>query len=303
MDLEILKIFVEVVEKGSFASVARSRNIAPSSVSRTIAKLEEELTVRLFQRTTRKLQPTEAGMIYYQQVASIVQELEVANMMASDISKTPRGTLKVTVSNVFGEQKIVPLLPEFSKRYPLLNISILLMDSYVDLIAENIDVAIRLGTLEDSSYHFKKLRSMRFFICASPQYLQGNGTPSEPAEICLHNCLLFPRRFNNFKWWFKDQNNHITQFKISGKYLLTNSSAIKQCTIAGMGIALLPDWLVEQDLRSGDLVRLFSDYEVTATDYQSAIWILYPSQDYVPLKTQIFIDYLKEKMGNSEMNQ
>ena len=301
MDLEILKIFVEVVEKGNFATVARVRNIAPSSISRTIAKLEKELGIRLFQRTTRKLQPTEAGIIYYRRVASIIQDLQVANAMASDAVNTPTGTLRVTASTVFAQQKIIPLLPEFADHYPSLKISMLLLDSYVDLIAENIDVAIRLGTLEDSSYRFKKLRSLKFYICASPQYLQKNGEPKLPSDLSKHNCLLFPRRINNFKWSFKNDDQHISEVEIQGKYLLTNSAAIKQCTIAGMGISLLPDWLVETDIRSGNLVTLFNEYEVTATDYHSGIWLLYPSREYTPLKTQLFMDYLLEKEPTSLM--
>ena len=266
------------------------------SITRTIAKLEQELGIRLFQRTTRKLKPTEAGIIYYGRVASIIQDLEVANVIASDAVNTPTGTLRVTASTVFAQQKIIPLLPEFADRYPSLKISMLLLDSYVDLIAENIDVAIRLGTLEDSSYRFKKVRSLKFYICASPQYLQKHGEPELPSDLSEHNCLLFPRRINNFKWSFKDDDQHISEVEIQGKYLLTNSAAIKQCTIAGMGISLLPDWLVEMDIRSGNLVTLFNDYEVTATDYQSGIWLLYPSREYTPLKTQVFMDYLLEKL-------
>ena len=297
MTLETLKIFVEVVEKGNFANVARDRNIAPSSVSRTITKLEEELGLRLFQRTTRKLQPTEAGMIYYQRVAVIIQDLETANAMAVDMSKNPTGTLKVTASTVFSQQKIIPLLPEFCDRYPSLKISMLLRDSYVDLIAENIDIAIRLGTLEDSSYGFQKLRSLKFYICASREYLEKYGVPEQPEDLTDHNCLLFPRRINNFKWLFKDPDNHITEIEITGKYLLTNSDAIKQCTIASMGISLLPDWLIENEVRSGSLVTLFTDYEVTATDYYSGIWLLYPSREYMPLKTKVFMEFLQEKIG------
>ena len=297
MNLETLKLFVEVIEKGSFAGVARSRNIAPSSVSRTIAKLEEELGVRLFQRSTRKLQTTEAGAIYYQRVAPIIDELEIAQQMVTDVSQTPIGTLRVTASSVFNSFQIVPILPEFIQRFPSLKMEIILTDSYLDLIEERIDVAVRLGKLEDSSYIVRKLRPMKFYVCASPNYLKKYGFPHNPFQIENHNCLLFPRKGHNLNWLFKERTGKITEIKISGKYLLTNSFAIKQCALSGMGLTLLPDWLVDEDIKFGNLVRLFADYDITTTDYQSGIWLLYPSRDYVPLKTQVFIDYLVEKLG------
>jgi len=297
MDLETLELFVEVMEKGSFAGAARSRNIDPSSVSRTIAKLERELSVRLFQRTTRKLQPTEAGAIYYDRIAPIIDEIELAKQMATDLGTTPRGTLRFTASTVFSSQKIVPILPEFARRFPSLKMEIILSDSYLDLIAERIDLALRLGTLQDSSYIVRKLRGMEFYVCASPNYLQKYGWPNDPLQIKDLNCLLFPRQGNNLNWLFKDPRGKIIEIPIKGQYLLTNSLAIKQCAIAGMGLTLLPDWLVSEEIKSGSLVRLFPNYEVTTTDQPSAIWLLYPSRNYLPLKTQVFIDYLAEKLG------
>ena len=299
MDLDNLYLFIEVVQQGSFAKVARIRNIDPSSVSRAIAKLEAELGIRLFQRSTRKLETTELGAIYFQRIAPLIDELESARRIAVDIDRQPQGTLRVTAGLAFAQQQIVPLLPELAKIYPSLSIELILTDAYLDLIAERIDVAIRLGNLQDSSYMAKHLRKISFYICASPDYLSKHGQPKIPQDIESHNCLLFPRARYSLDWLFRDGTGKVTEIQIKGKYLLTNSLAIRQCAISGMGLALLPDWLVDRDLKSGNLVRLFAEYDVTATDYESSIWLLYPSRAYLPSKTQVFIDYIFNKLGKA----
>lgn len=301
MELETLTLFVEVMRHGSFADVARARGIAPSSISRAIAGLENELGVRLFQRSTRKLEPTEAAMVYFERINPVVNEIETARQIALDVTAEPRGTLRVTSGAVFGQIAIVPLIPQLAKAYPQLSIELLLTDVNLDLVEERIDVAVRLGSLQDSSYIAKRLATMTFHVCASPDYLNRHGIPQAPEEVAEHNCLLFPRPGYNLDWLFKGRDGKITQIPIKGKYLITNSQAVKQCAIAGMGLTLLPDWLVNDAVTAGKLVKLFSEYTVTATDYESAIWILYPSREYLPLKSRVFIDFLLQAF-NHEIN-
>ncbi|MEA5464114.1 LysR family transcriptional regulator [Leptothoe sp. PORK10 BA2] len=299
MDLSALELFIDVMQQHSFAAVARSRNIDPSSVSRVIAKLERDLNIRLFQRSTRKLQPTEAGQLYFDRVFPAVTELTVARQQAMEVSQTPRGTLRVTAPGVFAEKQLTPLLPEFARRYPELRVELLLVDAYLDLIAERIDVAIRVGALRDSTYRFQKLRSIEFFICAGPGYLAEHGVPERPEEIVDHRCLLFPRRDHSLSWLFRDEAGAITEMPIQGQYLITNSAAIRNCAVANMGLTLLPDWLIEKDIAIGQLVRLFSRYTVTATDFNSGVWLLYPSQGFISRKTQIWIDYLGDNLRSN----
>jgi DNA-binding transcriptional LysR family regulator len=297
MELETLNLFVEVMRHRSFADVARARGIAPSSISRAIAGLEKELGIRLFQRSTRKLEPTEAGMLYFERINPVVNEIETARQIASDYTEEPKGTLRVTTGTVYGQTAIVPLMPELAKSFPKLSIELLLTDGYLDLVEERIDVAIRLGSLKDSSYIAKRLANMVFHVCASPEYLEHSGIPQTPEEIGEHDCLLFPRSGYDFDWLFKDGSGIITRIPIKGKYLFTNSEAIKQCAIAGMGPTLLPGWLINDAVSTGKLVKLFPDYVVTATDYESAIWILYPSREYQPLKCRVFIDFIHQRLG------
>ena len=292
MDIVTLEMFLDVMRHRNFIDVARARDIAPSSVSRTITGLENELGFRLFQRSTRKLEPTEAGRVYFERIGPILDELLTARQIAADLIEEPKGTLRVTASIVYGEMNIVPLLPEMSARYPSLSIELILTDAYMDLIEERIDIAVRLGTLQDSSYIAKQIKKLEFYICASPEYIGKHGKPDLPHQVKDHNCLLFPRAGYNLNWLFKDEAGDITEIPISGKCLVTNSRAIKQCALAGMGLALLPDWLAQDDIQSGLLVRLFDEYDVTATDYDGAIWFLYPSREYVPLKTRAFMSQL-----------
>lgn len=292
MDIEALKLFVDVMRHGSFADVARARGIAPSSISRAVAGLEAELGVKLFQRNTRKLEPTEAAVAYFERIGPVVAEIETAGLIAIDMSDEPKGTLRVTAPTVFGQSTIVPLLPELMGACPQLSIELLLTDAILDLVEERIDVAVRLGTLKDSSYVAKQLAKMAFRVCASPAYLERHGTPGSPHEITEHVCLLFPRPGYSLDWLFRDKDGVVTRISTHGRCLITNSGAIRQCAIAGMGLTLLPDWLVDADIAAGRLVGLFSEYVVTATDYQSAVWVLCPSREYLPLKTRVFIDFL-----------
>jgi DNA-binding transcriptional LysR family regulator len=293
MDISVLQTFVEVVRQGSFASVARLRNVDPSSISRAIASLEEELGIRLFQRTTRKLSLTEAGMTYFERVEPLMEEMLKAIEIASDISGQPKGTLRVTASVSFGLKCIVPLLPNLGKIYPELIIDLVLTDTTVDLLAERIDVALRLGPLADSTLIVQRLMPTYYAVCGSPSYLQQYGQPKKPGDLENHNCLLFPLPGFRSRWLFKDKKGEIIEIPVSGRTIISNGMGLKQCAISGMGLALLPNWLVEEDLKAGTLVNLFPDYQATATDFNTAVWIVYPSRAYVPLKVQAFIDFLK----------
>ncbi len=299
MDISTLKLFVEVMRRRSFTEVAKTDRMAPSSVSRAIASLETELGTRLYQRSTRKLEPTEAGLRYFERVAPLLEELTEAGMMVADSVGRPRGTLRVSAPTVFGQMFLVPVVTELHQQYPDLTIELLLNDAYVDLVGERIDVAIRLGTLSDSSYIARRIRTIRYYICASPEYLKRNGAPTTPQELARHECLLFPRGEYSLSWLFRDTAGDVEEVQIDGRCLITHSESIRQCALTGIGLALLPDWLVEPDIESGKLQALFDGYEVTATDYDSAIWILQPSRAYVPLKAKVFVEHLLGRCSNS----
>ena len=296
MDLSVLQIFIEVMRHGSFAAVARERNIDPSSVSRTVAGLESELGIRLFQRTTRKLSPTEAGMTYFERIEPLIEEMQQAADIAKDISGNPKGTIRVTCSGSFGIKCIIPLLPEFQAKYPELTIDLLLTDSVVDLLNERIDVAIRLGQPTDSTLIMQKLMETRYSVCASPDYLQQYGQPQIPKDIESHNCLLFPLIGFKTRWIFKHKTGNVQEIPVRGNTIISNAIALQQCAISGMGLTLLPHWLIDEDINTGKLVRLFPDYQVTATNFNTAAWLLYPSRAYIPLKVRVFVEELRKHL-------
>jgi DNA-binding transcriptional LysR family regulator len=296
MDISTLNLFIEVMKQGNFATVARDRNLDPSSVSRAIAGLEAELGIRLFQRTTRQLSPTEAGTTYFERIEPLVAEMQQAMDIAIDISGQPKGTLRITASTSFGLKCIVPLLPEFQALYPELTIDLLPTDTVVDLLAEKIDVAVRLGLLVDSTLIAQQLIKTHYSVCASPDYLKRLGNLEKPTDVEHHNCLLFPLAGFRSKWIFKDQNGAVSEVYVHGHTLISSAIALQQCAVAGMGLALLPNWLVGEDLRAGTLINVFPDYAVTGTDFNTAAWLVYPSRAYVPLKVRVFIEFIKNSV-------
>lgn len=293
MDITTLQLFVEVMRHGSFAAVARVHNLDPSSVSRTIAALEDELGVRLFQRTTRRLSPTEAGAIYFERVEPLIEEIRRANDAAAEVSRQPSGTLRATASVALGHRWLVPLLPQFRRMYPDLTIDLWVTDSMLDLVAERVDVALRLGPMTDSSLIAQPLMPTRYRICASPAYLQQQGRPRTPAAVSDHECLLFPMPGYRTRWLFRDGNGTITEVPVSGRVVISSALALQQTARDGLGLALLPSWLIAEDLQLGALIDVFPSYEISATDFNTAIWIVYPSRAYVPLKVRVFTDFLQ----------
>lgn len=295
MDTNNLQIFVEVMRRGSFAAVARELDVVPSTISRAVASLESELGVRLLQRTTRQLKPTEAGQAYFQRVEPLIEELEQARSVTVDLGKGPVGKLRLTASMTFGNTAIVPLLSEFMDRYPGLSLHLDLSDAVVDIVDQGIDLAIRLGQVIDTELVVTKLADMQFVATASPAYLARYGTPQTPQDLQHHQCLVLPVAGMRSEWLFRDRQGRVTAIQPNSRLQMTNALALKQCALADMGITLSSKWTVWQELKAGKLVELLTDYEPTIIDFDNAIWLVYPSRHYLPLKVRVFIDFIKEK--------
>jgi len=295
MDLDTLGTFIEVMRRGSFAAVARERNLDPSSVSRTIAGLERELGVRLFNRTTRQLSPTEAALAYFDRLEPLIDELARATQMASDSAEKPHGTLRITAPVSFAQVNLVPLLPDFARRYPEVDFELVLTDKFLDLVEERIDVALRLGRINESSLIAHRLCDMVNVVCASPDYLRKRGRPKTPADLEHHDCLHYPLPGYGPKWRFRQGNGAILEVPIHARVAAANGMALRQCAVAGMGILMLPRWNVAAELRSGALLDVLPEHQVTGSEFGLGAWMLYPSRSYLPRKVRAFADYLKEK--------
>ena len=302
MDLSSLQIFAEVMRRGSFAAVARDRDVSPSAISRSVAALEAELGLRLFQRTTRRLAPTETGALYFARIEPLLGELEQARQAATDVGEEPSGTLRVTASVAFGQVCLVPLLPELHRRYPELALELLLSDSNLDMVAERIDVALRLAPRMDSGLIGLRLFDTHYRVCASPDYLARTGEIGAPQDLSELSCLVFALPGYRSRWIFLDRAGERTEVQIDGRFVISSALGLRDCALNGLGPALLANWLIDDDIAAGKLVDLYPHHRVTATDFDTAAWLLYPSRAYLPLKVRAFIDFLKPRLHPAEVS-
>jgi DNA-binding transcriptional LysR family regulator len=296
MDFESVRIFVDVIKQGSFAAVARQRNVDPSSISRAISALESQLGFRLFQRSTRKLSATEAGNEYYLRVQNLIGEFEQAGEAALDLVSLPTGTLRVSACTSFGQRVLAPILPKLRNRFPNLTLDLVLADHSVDIVNEKIDLAIRFGEKPEGDFVSSKLVPRRFQICASPSYVKKFGKPLHPKELTNLDCLLFSLPNYRNAWKFSSSTESVFSVPVTGHLLISHGVTMTACAVAGLGPALLPDWLCRDEIQSGTLIDLFPHYECTATNFDTAAWLVYPSRNYVPSKVRIFVDFLKAEI-------
>ena len=296
--MEALEVLREVMRRGSYAKAALARGVDPSSISRTILGLEDQLGIRLFQRTTRRLSPTEAGAVYFQRMEPLLEEFESARLEALDIDRHPRGTLRIAAPASFAQLNLVEPLAELAKLYPELSFDLILTDAALDLVAERIDVAVRLGPLAPSQLVAVRLASMRGSVCASPAYLAEHARPRRPKDLAFHKCMLLDMPGFDSIWRFESSKGKREEIAVSGRLRSSNAIALKQFALAGLGVALLARWISGRELEEGQLIDLFPRYEVTSANFDHpAVWILYPSRAYLPLKVRVLIDYLKARFA------
>lgn len=301
MNLTALDIFVDVMRKGSLSAVARDRDTTPSSISRAIAALEAELGARLFQRSTRKVEPTEAAVLLLARVEPHLDGLRRAQEAVADTTGVARGKLRVSASTSFGIQCIGPLLAEFAELHPALAIELHLTDAVVDLIGERFDLAIRHGPLPDSSLIAQPLIATRYFACASERLLHRLGRPDTPQDLARYPCLAFPLPGFATTWRFRDAHDRVVEVPISGNVTVNSGIVLRQCALDGAGVVLLSDWLIGEDLKSGCLIDLFPHYTASPTNFQTAISAVYPSRKQVPRKVKLLVEYLRRRLQSREV--
>lgn len=296
MDLASIQLFADVMKYESFANVARMRNIDPSSVSRAIRKLELKLGFRLFQRTTRKLAPTEAGQAYYNQVDDLVEALINAGEQALDLSNEPVGKLRISACTSFGQKMLVPILPIMKKKYPKLSIELVLSDNQIDIVEQKIDVTVRFGSQPSGDFVYTKLAPRVFRVCASPAFVKHNNITDDPRCISNLDCLRFSIPGFRDHWKFRHPTHPELKVPVSGNLLISHGMTMTASAMAGLGIALLPDWLCQDEIANGQLIDLFPDYECAGADFDTYMWLVHPNKDYIPLKVTVFIDCFRENI-------
>lgn len=290
--LDDMLAFIKVVDTRSFTAAAERLNLSKSVVSRRIAELENRLGARLLNRTTRKLSLTEVGQAYYERCTRILNDLEEAEQAVADLHSAPRGRLRVNAPMSFGILHLAPAVAEFLERYPSIEIEMDLNDRYVDLIDEGYDLAVRIGRLRDSSLIAKRLAPARAVVCASPAYLEKHGTPATPEELTNHNCLIYTNVPAAEQWQFR-VGDDVRTVRVSGSMRANNGDLLRAAAVAGVGVVVLPTFLVGDELSSGALKCLLLDcYAV-----ESNVYAVYPQNRHLSPKVRVFVDFLAERFG------
>jgi len=287
--------FAKVVDTASFAEAARHFGMSPAMVSKHVRTLEERLGARLLNRTTRRVSATEVGQNYYERCLRILSELEDAERAAGDLQAAPRGLLRVTAPVSFSFRHLAPAIADFLGAYPDVSIDLNLNDHYVDLVEERFDVAIRVGRLPDSGLMSRKLCSITMTVCAAPTYLEANGAPQEPGDLTKHNCLIYTYATKQSAWRFADRNGKEYVARVSGRFLANNGDALRALAVKGAGLVFAPDFIVEDDLQAGRLIRLLPEFATAETPVHA----VYPHSKYLSAKTRTFIDFLAARCSHS----
>ena len=295
--LNAISVFCKVIETQSFTQAANQQNISVAMASKLVSQLEEHLKTRLLQRTTRKIVPTEAGMLYYQRCQAILLDLSEADSSISNMATSLQGNLLISVPRDFGLLYISPNLPKFIELHPNLHVEIEFEDKRVDLVAEGYDLALRIGYMQDSSLVSRKISSSSMHFVASPSYLESRGTPLTPDDLEYHQGLLYKSSLNQVHWQ-STKANQIQRYKIQSKVVSNNGMALLEMTKAGLGISNSPSFFVKEALASGELVEILSEYKQKPLD----IYVVYPNRRHLPAKVRAFIEFLAS-LGLCENSQ
>ncbi len=286
--LSELEIFVKVVELESFSGAARELTLSKSQVSKQISRLEDRLGARLMHRTTRRMSLTDVGRVFYQRCVQILADLEEAELSIGKLQSEPRGTLRVSVPMSFGVRYLAPALSDFMGAFRELQVDLNFSDRQIDIVDEGYDMAIRIGALADSSLIARKLAPVQLFLCASPEYLETAGSPQHPSELKHHNCLRY-RYFSTGSMWKFYGSQGKESVKVVGSLQTNNGDALREAALRHIGLCILPDFLVYEDLREGCLQQVMEDWTVGEAFY---IWALYPHNRHLSAKVRLFVDFL-----------
>lgn len=290
--INAMRIFRRVIETGSFTAVAIETGLSQPTVSKQLANLESHHNIKLINRSTRQLHPTDAGLEYYERCCHILDELDEIDSQMHKQQSLPTGTLRVNAPVTYSRLEILPRLWKFLKLHPQLKCDMFLDDNYIDLVKEGIDVAIRIGPLTDSSMVSRKIGTMRRYTVASPKYISRHGEPISLQDLLQHNCLIYSLLTTRNEWHFQ-KDKKTEKITVQGQYSTNNPDAIRGALLEGLGIAAAPDWLVETDIQQGRLTEILTDYKPTTLD----INVIYPARRFLPAKVRLFINFLQQELN------
>ncbi|MGQ4274825.1 LysR family transcriptional regulator [Terrihabitans sp. B22-R8] len=287
--LQAMSVFVRALDNGSLSAAARTMGLTLPAASRKLAALEEHLGTRLLTRTSRRLAPTEEGLIFYEKARQILAEMEEAEASLGANRTGVGGRLSISAPTLVGRLRVAPLLPDFLSRYPDVSIDLTLVDRTVNLAEEGLDLAIRVGELPDSDLIARRLGEVRRVVCASPDYLARKGTPQVPDDLAGHDCLVFADARGDADWRFEQGGTR--RVPIPGRLRTNNLDALVSGALGGAGIARVPGWQVAGHMAAGRLVRLLAAYERPAVP----IHAVFAHRRLLAPRVRAFVEFLVER--------
>lgn len=282
--------FAAVAETASFTRAAKRLGISTAQVSRQVSALENRLETKLLYRTTRKVALTEMGNMYYQHCRNILDNLEEAERAVTNLQNRPRGKIRLTAPVTYGEDSIVPLVNDFVRQYPELEVYINLTNQTIDLVDEGYDLAIRLGRLSDSTMMAKRLATRTLHVCASPSYLKSHGEPHTLAELEEHNCLLGTH--DQWRFQVSGKEKHVP---VSGNIRCNSGYGLTDAALKGVGIIQLPDYYVQSYINNGQLITILDSFR----EAEDGIWALYPHNRHLSSKIRMLVDFLAKGLQDA----
>jgi DNA-binding transcriptional LysR family regulator len=286
--LQSMRVFVKVADLGSFARAATQLDMSNAVVTRHVADLEGRLGTRLMNRTTRSLSLTEAGQVYLERAKAILEELDDAEQMVLERTQEPVGTLRIVAPVVFGMHNFGQVLQDYVRRYPRVVPDITLVDRSVDLVEEGFDVGIAIArNIRSASVVSRRLTTSSLVVCAAPAYLSEHGIPEHPSALGTHPCVTLNPSVSGDDYVFEGDDGQ-THVRPNSVVLANNTEMLRQFALRGMGVAILPTYLIGKDLANGALVPLLLRFQLAPID----IHVVYPSRRYMPAKLRTFIDHL-----------
>lgn len=291
-DLNQLAIYARVVDAGSFAEAARRLGTSRSVVSKAVAKLEKALDARLFNRTTRHLSLTEIGQVVAAHAGRVLEELDQLEQVIGSINDEPRGVLRVSASVAFGTLHVAPALADFLTAHPDLKMELTITDRLIDLAEDGYDMAIRVTAEPPLPLVARKLAPVRRRVCGTPAYFAKHGLPLTPADLVRHNCLDYTRSGEQGLWRFNGPHGEI-DVPVSGSLHVDDDEALSQAVLGGLGVALLPTFIVGEALQAGRLQAVLSEY----VPIERYVYALYLPTRHLPAKVRAFIDFLIARIG------
>lgn len=293
-ELVDIQMFVEVAKRLSFTAAAQALGSNKSSISKSVSRLEERLGVKLINRTTRKLSLTEEGIRLFEKAHAALSDISEAQQELASRQEQIKGKLRVAAPMSFGLTTLSKLIPGFMTKYPRVTVELHLEDRLSEIVGEGFDVAIRIAELQDSGLVARKLGEIRHVTVASARYLAVHGTPEDPAELKNHRCMIYTLRNQPRDWKYTGPDGNELTVKVDGSFESNNSLAIRECLLGGLGVALIPEFVVKEDIAAGRLTLVLARYH----GFTRNLYAVIPDRKHINTKTRAFIDYLKSVTNN-----